>query len=317
MKITGLEALRGLCAVIVAIYHGLAWSGKLLPTWGLYAVYIFFSISGAVLYLTYAQRMSSGAVTMRTFLVRRFARLAPLYAAVVVAAAILNHQWPGLNHVLNVAMLFGFANPGATSTVVGGWSLGIEMVMYVLFPVLLVMSRTVTLALVTLVALLALRFATVSIALRDSSLVDGWVAYTQPGTFLCFFFAGMLIAKWSPGPRWWPIGILGVLLILALPGESPEAVLIGWQGFAYTVVGMSVVLGFFWSAGGFASRILGEVSYGLYLLHPLVWALVSRFVPAPVGVQIAITVVSASLLAWLALHIYEIPAKKWILQRTG
>src|SRR3972149_4937923 len=131
MQILGLEFLRGLCALFVAIFHWLSWAEIAeLHSWGLYGVYIFFVISGAVLYLNYGD----GRTPTDVFLLKRFARLAPLYVAAVIAMGFMSDTWDWRKQLLNVSMLFGFVSPGETSMVTGGWSLGIEFVLYALFP---------------------------------------------------------------------------------------------------------------------------------------------------------------------------------------
>jgi peptidoglycan/LPS O-acetylase OafA/YrhL len=316
--IHGLELLRGLCALSVAVFHCGGWSsGVHFHTWGLYGVYIFFVISGAVMYYNYHGMLVPGGISVPWFLYKRFARLAPLFLACVAMTAVLMHQWPLDQQLLNVSLLFGFADPGATSLVTGGWSLGIEFVMYALFPVLLAFTRSARTMIATFTALFVLRMIATGIALDGRTLVQAWSAYTQPGVFLVFFFGGMVLARIN-GFRAQPALALFAIPVFLFVGVSEESVLTGWKGAAYTLASIALVAGFFWSARQpivlAISRFLGDVSYGLYLLHPIVWLVVRKFTPQlDAGLQAAIAIAISLAAAWCSLYLFERPVKNWLL----
>jgi hypothetical protein len=68
-----------LCALGVACYHVLGWLQAEHPyNLGLYGVYVFFVMSGASLWIAYADKMAQG-YPMAGFFAVRFFRLAPLY----------------------------------------------------------------------------------------------------------------------------------------------------------------------------------------------------------------------------------------------
>jgi peptidoglycan/LPS O-acetylase OafA/YrhL len=314
-RILGLELLRGLCALLVALYHVLWWSGIAhFREWGLYGVYVFFGISGAVLYHTY----HGTDLSTPQFLLRRFARLAPLYGACALAPTLAGREWEGAREFLNVSMLFGFASPGQTSSVTGGWSLGIECVLYVLFPVLLTLMTSWRVTLATVAVFTALRMAFASQVMGDD-LFGSFAVYTQPGAFLVFFFGGMAIAKWSPTWKGLPaLGLLCAVLLFAFPGGGDRDILLGWRGLFYTLLSVVIVAGFFWTTTNFVlagvSRFLGDASYGLYLIHPFVWSLAEGLPTLP---RILTTLVGATGLAWLALRFYERPIRRLLIARLG
>lgn len=320
--IFGLEALRGACALGVAIYHCAAWTGLAeLYSWGVYGVYVFFVISGAVMYYNYHGMGGPGGISIPAFLYKRFVRLAPLFAVCVVLSAILIHQWPAARLMLNASLLFGFADPGSNSMVAGGWSLGIEFVLYALFPVMLAFLGSTRLLLGAFLTLLVLRIVSTNIALDGRTVIDGWSAYTQPGAFFVFFFGGMVLAKWN-GFRYQAALALAAIPVFAMVGQSEEAILRGLPGVLYTLAGIALVAGFFWSPrGAFAlavCRFLGDTSYGLYLLHPIVWAVVHKFgANQPVALQIAATLVVSMAGAWCSLYLFERPIKYFLLGRRG
>jgi len=315
----GLELLRGLCAPAVASYHCLLrTSTAQLHSWGRYGVYVFFVISGAVLWINYHQSLGT-KLTVSSFMVKRFARLAPLYALAVVCTAVLAQEAPSFRHLLNFSMLFGFANPGETSTVTGGWSLGIEVVLYVLFPLLVPFTRRVKHALIVLATLLALRVAFVETVLDAKTLQDAWNDYTQPAAFLFFFFAGMVIAsvldRIAVAKA---IGALSLLTLLIAVGATAESILTGISGVAYSLLAVLLVAGFCWSTNNAllkeVCRFFGDISYGLYLLHPIVWVGISLTASSlPIPVRIAMTLVGAAAGPWVVLRVYERPASERIL----
>jgi peptidoglycan/LPS O-acetylase OafA/YrhL len=139
-RIAGFDLLRGICALSVVIYHGML-TGKLgqVTNLGTYPVYIFFVLSGASMYVAYADKFARGYSVAR-FLALRLIRLMPLYVAALVVWLAIEFARNGFSlrelglGYLNVFFLFGLGNPGSTSQVVGGWSLGIEFVFYLLFP---------------------------------------------------------------------------------------------------------------------------------------------------------------------------------------
>jgi peptidoglycan/LPS O-acetylase OafA/YrhL len=330
-KILGLELLRGLCALLVANYHCLNWSHTaLLPTWGLYGVYVFFGISGAVLHYNYHDALTldaggQGGLSVARFLLKRFARLAPLCWACILIPAIGRNSWVPDQYFLNLTFLNGFGSPGHTSYLTGGWTLAIEFVLYALFPTLLSLTRNMRAMVLTLLVLVLVRVAFVSFVLKDSTLMDAWVIYTEPAAFLAFFFGGMVTARVLtevPRPQlaFLATGAACGFILVAFPGTNFEEVILGWRGLALTLVSMAIVAAFYWSPasrlGATVSQFFGDVSYGVYLMHPLVWAATFRYLPpltAPT--RILTTIALATAAAWLSLRFYERPVRIWILRR--
>jgi peptidoglycan/LPS O-acetylase OafA/YrhL len=328
-KILGLELLRGLCALLVAIYHGLYWTGiARFPSWGRFGVYVFFVISGAVLYQNYHKTLSlhpakPGDLSIPQFLLKRFARLAPLLWACILVPAIGRNSWIPDQYFLNLSLLFGFGAPGQTSYLTGGWSIGIEFVLYALFPVLLAFARDARTMVVTLLLLLGLRMIFVSFVLKGTTLAEAWAIYTEPAAFLVFFFGGMVVARTMATVTLTPVlglamGCLCALLMFADPGSSDAQILLGARGLLLTTLSLFVVAAFFWSPpqklAAVVSRFFGDVSYGLYLMHPLVWAAARRYLPPmPDTVRIIPTIAVATIAAWFSLRFYERPLRGWIL----
>lgn len=328
-RVYGLDLIRGICAGAVCIYHVLMWSGgPELRALGTYAVYVFFVVSGASLYMGYARGLNDKTALTR-FFARRFFRLAPLYIAVVTCSVLillLSGDTPDIFRVLlNVSLLFGFFDAGAMSLVTGGWSIGIEVVFYALFPLLLPLVKS-RIWILTLVAAFLFQHIYIQAALVNvPDLGDAWVTYTQPTSFLFYFVAGMCVARAMkhgllPCTEWYwlPLVVLLALFIL-VPTTTYKAILCGPVGWMLSIAAVVVT---FMSAGlrlnktGIAAaQMLGSVSYGLYLIHPLVYDALQRLFPILLQypwVLVLCTLLISSALALVAENRYEKPVRIWL-----
>jgi peptidoglycan/LPS O-acetylase OafA/YrhL len=334
-RIESLDLLRGLCAIGVACYHVLSWAElATLHNLGLYGVYTFFLISGASMTVAYAPRFRRGYPATR-YLALRYLRLAPLYALTATFAAVVFARplYPAAELIgrwlLNVTFLFGAANPGQTSLVTGGWSLGIEFVFYLLFPLLLVVlgaRRGWWLA----VALLAVQLVFVNIVLHGTTLEKAWVPYTQVAAFIGYFGVGIWVGlarvdgqfgtlRW-PAATW--VGWLVLVgLISVLSGPTAESSLTGARGVGLTAaccallaltIGLDVPQPLRWFA-----RLVGDASYPLYLLHPITFFMLARnrwFAQLRADQPIALAVIALviAFVAAVAVHRFiEAPILAW------
>ncbi len=139
-RIESLDYLRGLMALAVMVYHYTSWTlgtvgvEHLLGKLGIYAVAIFYILSGVSLTLVYQDRIQQ-ARDVYSFAVKRVFRILPLFWLSVVAAlgfrfveawragAAFAVPWPQV--FLNLTLLFGFVQPTAYLST-GAWSIGNE-----------------------------------------------------------------------------------------------------------------------------------------------------------------------------------------------
>ncbi len=146
-----LTGVRGLAACYVVFYHlhnydSVVWVPRQFLKHGYLSVDVFFVLSGFVMAMSYGRMFASG-VTPRSyaaFLLRRLARVYPLYIFVLCLAAIAflfllqRHLHPSgalRIFVLNAVMLQGW---GLGYSIIGpSWSVSTEVAAYLLFPVLL------------------------------------------------------------------------------------------------------------------------------------------------------------------------------------
>jgi peptidoglycan/LPS O-acetylase OafA/YrhL len=119
-----------------------------LGLFGIYGVSIFFVLSGYCLAHVYEQTFTSSvnASQFSAYLRRRIGRIAPLFILVIVATTVgrslisMGSLPPPFLLLTNSTLLFGFINPASTP-VVGGWTIGVEVVFYLLFPFVMLMRH--------------------------------------------------------------------------------------------------------------------------------------------------------------------------------
>jgi exopolysaccharide production protein ExoZ len=321
-RIHQLDAIRGLLAVGVMVYHFGSWSGAGIVTGlGTFGVYGFFVLSGFALEHVYGASFDA-----RRFTVARVARLAPLWVVVVAATvAQMGGADPG-RVALNLTGLFGFVHPGATSIVAGGWSIGIELVLYVVFAILAWRRLSDRSLAVVIVLAFALRLWYVGqVWPLGGTLADipVWVGYTEAPAFVAFFVAGMGGARLAASGRLIGLGHLtfivgAIAIVVVLFSSTPveRDLFVGRKALALVaLVSVGIALagsGPAWS--GWLARVagwLGDLSYGTYLLFPLVWSVL-----APQGLGPWMLVVTP-LLA-LAVHRgFEVPVGRRIRSGLG
>lgn len=346
-RLESFDLLRGLCALAVGFYHLLSWQGIAeLHNIGLFGVYTFFVLSGASITLGYGHKL----LTIKdhgAFLALRYLRLAPLYIlvlALAMAYRVLTQDGDTLSaKLLNVApnllLLFGMGNPGTASLVIGGWSLGIEFLFYLLFPCFLLLlsqaSKSTVWASAIFLTLLAIQQGFVNWVFKFGQLtfVDLAGEYTQFLAFIAYFYCGCVIgmALRSPAFRQWPnwswgFGVLLLALIMHTQAESPEQVLTGLSGLTYMLMVMCLV--YAWAHLAVPKNLrrfslwLGEVSYGIYLLHPVIYQALKPLRGTTTtwsneqSIAFAIvTMLIASISAWIFHHFVEMGLMNWGKQR--
>lgn len=313
-------------------YHILAWRDwGHLYTWGTYGVYIFFVLSGASMYVAYAKKISTG-YSISTFLGLRLIRLMPLYALAMLVTVSMKFWASGFDlertgHAyLNLFFLFGLGNPGATSQVTGGWSLGIEFVFYVLFPVALSLMAGRHWAWMLLLTFTSQHVFINLVFGNGLSLADNWTPYTQFLSFIFYFSAGCAIGRFAMTGRKVPfawLAMIGLLVVIGLAsGNAAEATLTGLSGMALSTAAVLTVAASsslrFGPVGGKAADLLGKSSYGVYILHPFItgkgFGFFDRFLHYPVAsLTLAMAVTVA--LALLIERFFEQPIQRYMKRR--
>ncbi len=297
-RIESLDYLRGVMALAVMIYHYVSWSAgpvgseHLLGKLGIYAVSMFYILSGLSLGMVYYGKVNT-ANDVGTFLIKRVFRIFPLFWLVLTASIGLSYLSsvmggkafePDLFKIfLNYSLLFGFVDPAAYFTV-GAWSIGNEMVFYTVLPLVFLLSTRSALilpaAIITSIAA-GIYFAVYCLD-AGLPLAEQWSAYINPFNQLFLFMGGVALGVYG-GPlkdkRLVSIALLSASLLVfclyPVAGDS-IAIVTGAERFVLSFCCVAFVAGLYFLNPSFkaapakALGFFGSACYSIYLLHPLV-----------------------------------------------
>lgn len=291
--IGSLTGLRFVAAATVAVGHGAPflrhdWLAELVAQISSIGMTLFFVLSGFVLWLNYAAAFASKpfAEVLREFSIARFARLYPMYAVVMLAAAAWMVWWKGaeprsLPFVVTMTqawfpVLDGEMLVAMMPLIQHLWSISVELFFYLLFPfACILLIRIRRLATMLLLALANLLLFAIAISVffgygekflqaAVPSLTEGgmqWLTYYAPYLHLSQFFAGCLAATIYLERSTKPVG----------RGERSAVVILFW-GSVMSLLVMPVVLFFqpmlptHYFAIELAIRLAGVLFFSVILL---------------------------------------------------
>jgi peptidoglycan/LPS O-acetylase OafA/YrhL len=345
-RLCGVDALRGIAAVAVLLYHLTLRPAPLVPL-GFAGVEVFFCISGFILAYAYEDALDSGLGAL-DYAAQRFVRLYPVYAlglafgfAVYGLDAALNGAAnPPLDAAAALAKsllllptlhpftvgagvyaehdpLFPYDNPA--------WSLLIEAVCSAVFFVWRPRGR----ALIATLAATGTVFVACALATRcvgGPTQSTFWSGY--PRGLFCFYGGLALYRLWRGGAfAALPRSAYAALALLAI-GATLKLSLLAYMAVVFVGAPLLVVLataeprsagvrrGFVW---------LGDVSYPLYLLHAPLFALARTLAiwegwpasePWPRWAALAMVPAAIALSALVARY-YDAPARRWLKARLA
>ncbi|CAN1721192.1 exopolysaccharide production protein ExoZ [Hyphomicrobium sp. 1Nfss2.1] len=307
-EIKQLTGIRGVAAAIVMVAHI---NGDRLPVLKAFAYHnqavdLFFCLSSFVLCLTYAAG-TGAAFPVRKFYVARFARIYPLYAATLLATAVISaivfggfatYPQIGQDFVGQLLMINAWPLIGrGVHWDAAAWSVSVEAFCYLaIFPVVFVLSaRTAAFS-------PAVRHALMLAVGAAGAVVGYWWFTAAVSSWALPHDALPATAFWSPvarGATMFAAGWLAyiayanrdhlaaalqrhadafVLLVLSLIGLTLAGVLPPWAALPLFAPMLIALM----NGDSFAARALsakpvyrlGVLSYSLYLVHfPVIYAL--------------------------------------------
>jgi peptidoglycan/LPS O-acetylase OafA/YrhL len=309
------DLLRGIAVLMVILVHvsqevqdlsGLAAS---FAHYGQMGVQLFFIASAYTLCSSFDRRRSEHA-NVRSFYVRRIFRIAPLYYFGILIYFFLfislqyyrqgNLASVGpytISNVLaNAFFLHGLVPQANNNVVPGGWSIGTEMLFYLIFPALFEVSTSMfkkwgLFGLLALLALALVANVAIQLALHGTwlSIKNNNFAYFSIANQLPVFISGIAvyfhINTKTPGDR---------LLTMLASGAGfllfTAAAMVLWRlgiDFLFTVVPLAAGVAFafllkFLSVADLDMKLvrrIGEISYSMYIYHFLfAWYLVPALI---------------------------------------
>lgn len=326
-----LDGLRGIAALLVAVYH-LQQRLGLTAINGHLSVDLFFALSGFVLARVYSERFAQG-LTAKQFTLSRFARFYPLYAlgfllgiAVLVTRGSSELSSMGFGDMAAAILLGGMLLPTPFSETLfplnpAAWSLFFELAVNLLFAAWLWRLRDRSLLLVIGIALAALAVTT-----REPYYMNmgwGWNEFAGGCARTLFSFAvGMLIWRGvgARPRRESPFGLilplLALLPIVLMVGDPKIWMLMAVVAFFPLLVALGTMV----EPPAWARKALcalGALSFPLYAIH---WPLAALMEPWLEGMAfsraLALFLASAMILAYAAQRLIDEPAqlilRRWL-----
>lgn len=307
----GMDLLRGFSIVLVVLHHiGLrvplgktalvdVLPKKLLTALnfnGYEAVFIFFVISGFLITRNALQRSGALArIELRAFYARRFSRIAPclvLLVAVLSALHLLGvHDYviarEGQSLPRAIVAALGFHlnwYEGRTGYLPGNWdvlwSLSIEEVFYLAFPIICLLSRR-TWVLAAMLAVLALSLPWTHAALAGNEIWQEKAYLPGMAAIATGVLGALAVHRWPHPPRGVALGLfiagsVGLYLVMVegrlLWQAMRDGYLLVLTGSALALVEASAWSRSFWTRwrGLGWLRSWGRLSYEIYLTHMFV-----------------------------------------------
>lgn len=329
-----LDALRGISLVLVLIehwLHGTPFVSAVSP--GALGLDIFFVLSGFLItgiLIRYRERDKEEGTghgkSIRTFFIRRVLRIFPMYYLVVIAMTIFNDGMirEALPYNLTYTTNFWIMHQGHWFGLFGHWwSLAVEEQFYLAWPFLVLFFKRKW-----LLPTFALLFV---LALVSRYMLYDWsgnyvmaMANTL-GCFDCFALGGLLayLNHFKPKLRTkilkrWSIPLLTLVVFAMLKSGFIELDYI-WTPTLFR--GFNAILSFYiigWLAFGNLGKsrvffewkpliFIGQLSYGMYLLHNAVPGLLMGINTPWHGINMVMWFAALTLLAWILNRIYERP----------
>jgi len=297
IRLDFLDALRGLAAFYVVIYHMCAipepdlavphWATVIANTGGM-GVTLFFVVSAFSLYYTMPLRLREPRPWV-SFFVHRFFRIAPLFYLWIVLT-LLRDKWlfdagHGLREIAySAGFVFNLVPRGQEGFVWASWTIGIEMLFYVAFPVYFLFARdrwrAIALALGLWILWVAVQgllpYFPMEQATHDKFVQ--WSVLRHLPVFACGAIAYHLLmpgGEFADRPRevGTALSVVALAIFVALVNGWLPAVF-GDAYYWQAVLFMCLLLGLGWSPAWIAvNRIttyFGRISYSMYLNHPTI-----------------------------------------------
>lgn len=333
LRLYNLDYLRGLAAFGIMIYHYLSWglgdfsADTFVRRVGIYGVSIFYVLSGLTLYFVYYDKMKPSADDLKAFFKKRILRIFPLLWLVTIAAILLSRSIPDFSDLfLNLSGLFGFIK-WDTYFSIGVWSIGNELVFYVFFPFFILFAKSYKPLLVLLSIVLFslyLYFAFVKLT-PESDLTGQWRSYVNPLNQVFLFLGGFLMGLLFKNmrisnTRSFILLLIGVGTVVFIPTSERDIELVtGLNRLLFTSCCFLICFCFYKLTFRFPAfvhkplTLLGEASYSVYLLHPLVWtvtkigfAVVSDYTGTiPIAVELLLSAVVTLIISYFSYEYFE------------
>lgn len=286
LHIDALTSTRAFAAIMVFLFHfgrDTVFYEKFAALFnsGHIAVSYFFVLSGFVLYVTYAHRR----VAYFNFLKKRVARIAPVYwlalglfVVVYFGCYLMPYNAIFTRHLLySFFFIQAYVPLDALCLNTAAWSISVEMLFYLLFPLLLLLIRKSkwTFVVLTVASFIITQIVYHTFCTRHSDDILNWNRYhyhpfMHVSQFMVGILAGMIFLKVRPANgRWLLVPTVLLAAVIALIVFQPHGVYYE-AGMLAPVFGMLIIAIAVNNDRLLRFRplvFLGEISYGIYILQ--------------------------------------------------
>lgn len=286
----GLNSLRGIAAVLVVIFHVLGIHGLKIPSqlsfvsayFGL-GVPLFFVISAFSLFLSTSSRVGKEG-WLSSYAIRRFMRIAPLFYFIAFFYLVyIPFQFGSyidpMSFFMTISLLFNLMPGHHESMVWAGWTIGVEVLFYLLVPYCLVFVKNIYVSMIAVLVAVALSAVFYKFYLSPNY-PTGYAYMSFMGSLGVFFFGIFgfflyLVIKDRSFARIVGYCLLLVALLIAWGLLAKEQYLVSIVGnrsslwaLVFVILLVSQCLSPFFVITNRLFSYLGRLSFGLYLCHP-------------------------------------------------
>jgi peptidoglycan/LPS O-acetylase OafA/YrhL len=298
---TQIDAMRGLAAIAVAIYHLklIAVGGPLqVPWWmdkvtslGGSGVALFFVLSAYLL-----TKITDGAdITPRwiaSFFIKRWFRIAPMFFFTFFAWVLHRLIFGGnlfpsdASIAWTFSLLFNLSPSHAHTSIFAGWTVGVEFLFYLVFPVIFILIKRKSHLVLAIVFSLIIKSLAEGVIQKSglSQAIKQQYLMINFFSHLPVFLIGMLLAKIEitkiPSSANHYIFALSILIFYSNLSGNLEVIFDYkiWNAIASALALFAAIL----TKENFVTRVLaplGTISFSIYLLHgPIFKAMGSVFI---------------------------------------
>ncbi|WP_281231872.1 acyltransferase family protein [Flavobacterium gelatinilyticum] len=309
-RIETLDWLRGLMALSIMFYHVSGWEGfrlesdTILGRLGIYGVSIFFILSGLSMAIVY----NSYIINLKTavkFIIRRVFRIWPLLWLVCFylffQSRLSGEGCSLLGLIFNITTLFGFIKPSAYMAT-GSWSIGNEMVYYFLTPAIFSCYNYSKILgnLFLFMSFIIGFFFSFYLLNQNINLSGQWSLYINPFNNFFLYVSGIAIYYNFKSIECNSV-LVNFLLIGSvvafcfLPFFGDHIVLVTGIGrILFVAICLIIVFCFYKmkiNLPPFVAKpleLLGLSTYGVYILHPVIYSFVLNFLNVKKGLLVLV-----------------------------